>query len=39
VPFIPREQIQHPDPEGLRMSGKVCKISLGHMARDDGEKK
>jgi hypothetical protein len=20
IPFIPREQIQHPDPEGLRMS-------------------
>ena len=22
VPFIPREQIQYPDPEGLRMSSK-----------------
>jgi hypothetical protein len=25
VPFIPREQIQYPDPEGLRMSGRPCK--------------
>ena len=28
VPFIPREQIQFPDPEGLRMSTKQCKRSL-----------
>jgi hypothetical protein len=28
VPFIPREQIQFPDPEGLRMSTKPCKRSL-----------
>jgi hypothetical protein len=39
VPFIPREQIQHPDPEGLRMSGRVCKIPLGHEKKDDGEGK
>ena len=39
VPFIPREQIQYPDPEGLRMSGKPCTISLGHMAADDSPKK
>ena len=39
VPFIPREQIQYPDPEGLRMSGKPCKTSLGHMSSDDSPKK
>ena len=26
VPFIPREQVKHPDPEGLRMSLEPCKI-------------
>ncbi len=25
VPFIPREQVQYPDPEGLRMSMKPCR--------------
>jgi hypothetical protein len=25
IPFIPREQIQFPDPEGLKMSTKPCK--------------
>jgi hypothetical protein len=39
VPFIPRQQIQHPDPEGLRMSGKPCKISLGRRSKDEEEKK
>jgi hypothetical protein len=39
VPFIPRQQIQYPDPEGLRMSGKPCKTSLGHMSDDDSPKK
>jgi hypothetical protein len=39
VPFIPREQIQYPDPEGLRMSTKPCKISLGHMSSDDSPEK
>ncbi len=39
VPFIPRQQIQYPDPEGLRMSGAPCKISLGHMSGDDSPKK
>jgi hypothetical protein len=28
VPFIPREQVQHPDPEGLRMSTKPCNKRL-----------
>ena len=28
VPFIPREQMQHPDPEGLRMSTKPCNKRL-----------
>jgi hypothetical protein len=22
IPFIPRDQVQHPDPEGLKMSTK-----------------
>jgi hypothetical protein len=34
VPFIPREQIQYPDPEGLRMSTKPCRAPI---LRDDGE--
>ncbi len=25
IPFIPREQIQHPDPEGLRLSSSPCR--------------
>jgi hypothetical protein len=36
IPFIPREQIKYPDPEGLRMSTKPCKISLGHTTPADG---
>jgi len=24
IPFIPREQIKYPDPEGLRMSNEPC---------------
>ncbi len=36
VPFIPREQIQHPDPEGLRMSGKPCRAPI---VRDDEDKR
>jgi len=38
IPFIPREQIKYPDPEGLRMSSKACKIPLGHRPKAEGDK-
>ena len=28
IPFIPREQIKYPDPEGLRMSCEPCKNAM-----------
>ncbi len=37
MPFIPREQIKYPDPEGLRMSPKPCKIPLGNWPKAEGE--
>jgi hypothetical protein len=39
IPFIPRQQVKYPDPEGLRMSSKPCKTPLGHMTKDVGEEK
>jgi hypothetical protein len=36
VPFIPREQVQYPDPEGLRMSTKPCMKDLGHKEKAKG---
>ena len=37
VPFIPREQIKYPDPEGLRMTGKPNKHVM-HAGDDDENK-
>lgn len=36
IPFIPREQIQHPDPEGLQMSPAPCaRLLRSHKPKSD----
>lgn len=36
VPFIPREQVKYPDPEGTRMSCQPCRYFI-HPTTDDAE--